>query len=68
MQTSQDVPPLRWSSVIDPDEPGALPPGTHPIHITLHAGETVRVVCMNIVHELLTALHSYICLQVGGIT
>jgi len=38
---SHDAPPVRWSSISDPDLPGALPPEAHPIHITLTAGDTL---------------------------
>ncbi|TFK55723.1 Clavaminate synthase-like protein [Heliocybe sulcata] len=34
-------PPVRWSSILNPDDGSALPPGAHPIHITLHAGDTL---------------------------
>jgi len=36
---SLDTPQVRWSSVIDPDFPGSLPPEAHPLHITLEAGD-----------------------------
>ncbi|KAH9899687.1 Clavaminate synthase-like protein [Cubamyces lactineus] len=36
-----DTPLVRWSSVTDPTAPGALPVEAHPIHITVHAGETL---------------------------
>ena len=35
------VPPVRWSSVANPNVPGALPPGAHPINISVRAGETL---------------------------
>ncbi|KAF8195886.1 cupin-like domain-containing protein [Mycena galopus ATCC 62051] len=38
---SPNVPPIRWSSITDPDIPGNLPPDAHPIQITLDAGETL---------------------------
>jgi len=38
---SLDTPPVRWSSVVDPDLPGSLPPEAHPLHITLEAGDTL---------------------------
>ncbi|KAJ7781235.1 cupin-like domain-containing protein [Mycena metata] len=38
---STNAPPIRWSSVIDPDIPGNLPPDAHPICITLEPGETL---------------------------
>ena len=38
---SHETPPVRWSSVSDPDFPDALPPEAHPIHITLTAGDTL---------------------------
>ncbi|KAI9056508.1 Clavaminate synthase-like protein [Trametes sanguinea] len=36
-----DTPLVRWSSVTDPTDPGALPAEAHPIHITVNAGETL---------------------------
>ncbi|KAJ7276405.1 cupin-like domain-containing protein [Mycena haematopus] len=36
-----NVPLIRWSSVVDPDIPGNLPPEAHPIQITINAGETL---------------------------
>ncbi|KII95182.1 hypothetical protein PLICRDRAFT_34019 [Plicaturopsis crispa FD-325 SS-3] len=39
--TPSSSPPVRWSSVADPDRPGVLPPEAHSIHIDLHAGETL---------------------------
>ncbi|KAG1866618.1 cupin-like domain-containing protein [Suillus subalutaceus] len=38
---SSDTPQVRWSSVINPDLPGSLPPEAHPLHITLEAGDTL---------------------------
>lgn len=38
---SCEAPPVRWSSIPNPDLPGALPPEAHPIHITLAAGDTL---------------------------
>ncbi|KAG2754783.1 Clavaminate synthase-like protein [Suillus brevipes Sb2] len=38
---SSDTPPVRWSSVINPDLPGSLPPEAHPLHVTLEAGDTL---------------------------
>ncbi|KAH0839749.1 clavaminate synthase-like protein [Lanmaoa asiatica] len=38
---SYEAPPVRWSSISNPDLPDALPPEAHPIHITLTAGETL---------------------------
>ncbi|KAJ7047368.1 Clavaminate synthase-like protein [Mycena alexandri] len=38
---STNASPIRWSSVIDPDIPGNLPPDAHPICITLEPGETL---------------------------
>ncbi|KAH9936956.1 Clavaminate synthase-like protein [Amylocystis lapponica] len=35
------TPAVRWSSIMDPTAPGALPPDAHPIHITVRAGETL---------------------------
>ncbi|CAL1700608.1 unnamed protein product [Somion occarium] len=35
------TPPIRWSSVIDPNAPHALPLEAHPIHITVNAGESL---------------------------
>ncbi|KAK0468391.1 Clavaminate synthase-like protein [Desarmillaria tabescens] len=35
------TPPIRWSSVGDPNLPGALPDEAHPINIALKAGETL---------------------------
>jgi len=32
---------VRWSSITEPHIPGVLPPGAHPIHITLRAGDTL---------------------------
>lgn len=32
---------VRWSSIAEPHIPGVLPPGAHPIHITLRAGDTL---------------------------
>ncbi|KAJ3479826.1 hypothetical protein NLI96_g8785 [Meripilus lineatus] len=37
--SGDDVPPIRWSSVLDPTTPGLLPPEAHPISITVSAGE-----------------------------
>ncbi|CCM02488.1 uncharacterized protein FIBRA_04589 [Fibroporia radiculosa] len=39
--SSDMTPAVRWSSVLDPTASGALPPEAHPIHITVHAGETL---------------------------
>ncbi|KZT24484.1 Clavaminate synthase-like protein [Neolentinus lepideus HHB14362 ss-1] len=36
-----NYPPVRWSSIINPDDSTTLPSGAHPIHITLHAGDTL---------------------------
>ncbi|KAJ6613440.1 Clavaminate synthase-like protein [Mycena sp. CBHHK59/15] len=41
LSPSPHVPSIRWSSVLDPHLPGALPPESHPIRITVHAGETL---------------------------
>ncbi|KAJ7283646.1 cupin-like domain-containing protein [Mycena rebaudengoi] len=41
LSPSTDLPAIRWSSVTDPHLPGGLPPGSLPIHITIHAGETL---------------------------
>ncbi|KAF7355320.1 JmjC domain-containing protein 7 [Mycena sanguinolenta] len=41
LMPSPNVPPIRWSSVADPDLPGNLPPEAHPIQITIDAGETL---------------------------
>ncbi|KAG2042840.1 cupin-like domain-containing protein [Suillus americanus] len=38
---SPDTPQVRWSSVINPDLPGSLPPEAHPLHVTLEAGDTL---------------------------
>ncbi|KAF7976269.1 hypothetical protein HWV62_7156 [Athelia sp. TMB] len=38
---SEDLPPVRWSSIVNPHLPEMLPPEAHPIYITLHAGETL---------------------------
>lgn len=38
---SHETPPVRWSSISDPDLPDALPREAHPIHITLTAGDTL---------------------------
>ncbi|KAJ7904520.1 cupin-like domain-containing protein [Mycena olivaceomarginata] len=38
---SRNIPPIRWSSVADPDVPGNLPREAHPIHVTVEAGETL---------------------------
>ncbi|KAJ7068279.1 cupin-like domain-containing protein [Mycena amicta] len=38
---SQDTPPVRWSSIVDPDKLGNLHPSAHPIQITVNAGETL---------------------------
>lgn len=35
------VPPIRWSSIMQPHIHGVLPPDAHPIHITIKAGETL---------------------------
>ncbi|KAF5363697.1 hypothetical protein D9756_000620 [Leucocoprinus leucothites] len=37
----QNVPPVRWSSILDPDLPNALPPGIAPIQIRLRPGEAL---------------------------
>ncbi|KAG0709638.1 cupin-like domain-containing protein [Suillus ampliporus] len=38
---SLDTPEVRWSSVINPDLPGSLPPEAHPLHVTLEEGDTL---------------------------
>ncbi|KAL4262044.1 Cupin-like domain 8 [Pleurotus pulmonarius] len=38
---SLSVPAVRWSSIQDPGAPGALNERTHPIHISLTAGQTL---------------------------
>ncbi|OCB90872.1 hypothetical protein A7U60_g1896 [Sanghuangporus baumii] len=35
------IPPVRWSSVIDPTDPQNLPPEARPLHITVQAGDTL---------------------------
>jgi len=35
------TPPVRWSSILDPSDSDQLPPGAHPIHITVKAGESL---------------------------
>ncbi|KDR83736.1 hypothetical protein GALMADRAFT_236088 [Galerina marginata CBS 339.88] len=37
----EDVPEVRWSSILDPELPTALPKEVVPIRVTLHAGETL---------------------------
>ncbi|PFH52730.1 hypothetical protein AMATHDRAFT_73863 [Amanita thiersii Skay4041] len=32
---------VRWSSILDPNEPQALPPEAHPIHVSLLPGQTL---------------------------
>lgn len=39
--SGDDVPPIRWSSVLDPNVPGFLPREAHPISITVSAGESL---------------------------
>ncbi|KAK7061724.1 cupin-like domain-containing protein [Favolaschia claudopus] len=41
MVPSVDVPPIRWSSIADPDIAGNLPCEAHPIQITVEAGESL---------------------------
>ncbi|KAG6821275.1 hypothetical protein H0H93_002385 [Arthromyces matolae] len=41
LQPSQNTDLVRWSSVMYPHIPGALPIDAHPIHITLHPGDTL---------------------------
>ncbi|KAF7292474.1 JmjC domain-containing protein [Mycena chlorophos] len=41
LQPSEDAPPIRWASVVEPDVPGNLPDSAHPIEITVNAGETL---------------------------
>ncbi|KAF8639863.1 hypothetical protein AX17_001118 [Amanita inopinata Kibby_2008] len=36
-----DVLPVRWSSITDPCLPQALPPGAHPMHVSLFPGDTL---------------------------
>ena len=36
-----NTPPIRWSSVLDPVDPNALPEQAHPIQITVNAGESL---------------------------
>ena len=38
---SEDVPDVRWSSIIDPRKQGALPSEIQPIRVTLHPGDTL---------------------------
>jgi jumonji domain-containing protein 7 len=38
---SQDVPPVRWSSIPDPTLPNALPEGITPIQVCLRPGEAL---------------------------
>ncbi|KIL70053.1 hypothetical protein M378DRAFT_68218 [Amanita muscaria Koide BX008] len=38
---SKDAPPVRWSSILEPHLSGALPAESHPIHVTLLAGESL---------------------------
>lgn len=38
---STSAAPVRWSSIRDPHLPEAVPPEAHPIHVTLHPGETL---------------------------
>lgn len=38
---SKDSLPIRWSSISNPHLPNTLPPGAHPIRISLKAGETL---------------------------
>lgn len=35
------TPRVRWSSVLDPRISESLPSSAHPLHITIHAGETL---------------------------
>ncbi|KAL4242017.1 tRNA wybutosine-synthesizing protein 4 [Abortiporus biennis] len=39
--SSSDVPQIRWSSIIDPDDEAEMHPDAHPIHITVSAGESL---------------------------
>ncbi|KAF8913904.1 cupin-like domain-containing protein [Gymnopilus junonius] len=39
--SQEDVPPVRWSSILDPEAPNVLPKGVTPIRVTLHPGETL---------------------------
>ena len=39
--SGDDMPPVRWSSVLDPNSSGSLPPEAHPITITVSAGESL---------------------------
>jgi len=36
-----EAPPIRWSSVVDPEAPDAFPPFVTPIRIVLNVGETL---------------------------
>ena len=39
--SASDVHPVRWSSIVDPEEPEALPEDVLPIRVTLRAGESL---------------------------
>ena len=36
-----EIPPVRWSSILDPADSASLPPHAHPITITVKAGESL---------------------------
>lgn len=38
---SENVSPVRWSSILDPNSPNALPADISPIHVYLRPGETL---------------------------
>jgi len=41
LQPSAEAPRVRWSSITDPNFPGALCDSAHPIHVVVKSGETL---------------------------
>ncbi|KAF8974558.1 Clavaminate synthase-like protein [Flammula alnicola] len=39
--SAEEVPEVRWSSILNPELPGVLPEEISPIQVTLHPGETL---------------------------
>ncbi|KAH9482667.1 Bifunctional peptidase and (3S)-lysyl hydroxylase Jmjd7 [Psilocybe cubensis] len=41
LPSTEDIPQVRWSSILDPDSPNAFPSEITPIRVTLKAGESL---------------------------